>query len=92
MSLPHVDRVGALIAEAQAKLFGWVPYEQYARMFPDETRDKIKGRLRRGQWTLGTHAARGGKYDLWIHLSNVKAWLEKSETVAEPLPFGEALD
>lgn len=78
--------VSALIAEAQRQLFGWIPYEEYVRVFPSETRHKVRGRLRRGQWQMGVHAIRGGHYELWIHLRNVQAWLEGRQPEVAGMP------
>lgn len=80
------DKVGTLIAEAQRELFGWVPYQEYARMFPDETRERLRSRIRLGTWKAGVHYTRGSERDLWIHLRNVKAWLEQRPP--EKAPFG----
>lgn len=66
-----------LVREAQKELFGWIPYKEYSLMFPSETREVIRTRLREGVWQLGVHATRGStRKELWLNLRNIKAWLE----------------
>lgn len=82
MKLP--DYANRMIEEAQKGLFGWIPYDRYRAMFPEENRERIRGRMRRGVWKLGVHVAIAGKHDMWVHLRNAKAWLEGRPPEEDP--------
>lgn len=83
-----VEAIRELLRESQKELFGWIPFEEYQALFPTETREKIRARVRDQHWREGVHYVRGSPRDLWIHLANVKAWLEKRPTRKDPLPPG----
>lgn len=81
-------KVNSLVVEAQRELFGWVPFAFWKTLHPSETREGVRLRLRDGRWQLNVHAARGANKDLWIHLRNVKAWIEKRQPEVDPPPAG----
>lgn len=85
--------VNTLVLDAQRELFGWVKFSFWQQMHPDETRELVRLRLKDGRWKLNVHAARGANKDLWIHLRNAKAWIEKREPEVDPPPVtGRPID
>ncbi len=83
---PLNAKVNTLVLDAQRRLFGWVKFSFWQQMHPDETRDRVRLRLKDGRWKLNVHAARGANKDLWIHLRNVQAWIEGREPEVDPPP------
>lgn len=69
-------KINSLVEEAQRELFGWVPFDFWAKIAPTETREKVRTRIKEGKWLIGIHAHRPSQKELWIHLRNAKAWIE----------------
>lgn len=53
---------------------GWIPLKTYLRMFPDEDKRAIEGRVARGHWKRRVHyfAPKGGT--AWVNLPAIREW------------------
>lgn len=85
LELPQT-KVRQLIRDAQRELFGWVPAEEYYGMFPHENQERTRARIRRGTWVEGVHWARPEARGTWLHLRNIKAWVEGRPPEDDPYP------
>lgn len=81
--------VNNAVLVAQQELFGWVPFEFWAKVAPGETREKARTRIKEGKWQLGLHCHRPSPKELWIHLRNAQAWVEGREPEADAPPRTE---
>lgn len=55
---------------------GWVPLEQYLKMYPTETINKVHKRVQQGAWQRQVHYAAPKGSAAWVNLIAIRAWLE----------------
>lgn len=58
----------------EQNLKGWIPLGTYLRLFPEETREAIEVRIKRGYWKRGVHCNRPLGSHLWVNLTAIGEW------------------
>lgn len=57
-------------------LGGWIPLEQYLKMFPSETANKVYKRVQQGAWQVQVHYAAPKGSTAWVNLIAIRLWIE----------------
>lgn len=57
-------------------MHGWVPMEQYLKMYPTETAAKVHKRVQNKAWQKQVHYAAPKGSAAWVNLIAIRSWLE----------------